>query len=189
MPVSPAALPPPSSSRNPVCGADWQYSAARLGGALPYIGGTWVKSAVVLMLLSAELFFFFFSSLWALDEVHCYVSVTCLSSVKALLSAAPRNSERCWGWNVRCSLEGLAHRGKVMARTSLEKKVPQLILSVKKSRTGDTYASLGRTTPERDNRNLGSSVKLDWKKQNKTHTHRSVSRTEGDFRYRLLFST
>lgn len=50
---------PTASSWSPICGADWQCSAVRLGGALSYIGGggTWVKSAVVLMLLSAELFF------------------------------------------------------------------------------------------------------------------------------------
>ena len=76
-------------------------SAVRLGGALPHsqdqrkvCGGSDV--------LTAELFFFFFSPFFSSlpprepsDEVHCcYVSVTCLSSVKALLSAAPQHTAR-----------------------------------------------------------------------------------------------
>lgn len=123
---------PTASSWSPICGADWQCSAVRLGGA----GGDLSKicSGSDVIVRRAV-----FSPFEPLDGVHCYVSVTCLSSVKALHSVAPQNSQRCWGWNVRCSLEGLAYRGKVMARSSSEKKVPQLILSVKKSHTGDTY--------------------------------------------------
>lgn len=45
-----------------------------------------MKSAVLLMFLSAELFF---SPTERSEEARCYVSVTCLCpSVKALLSAA-----------------------------------------------------------------------------------------------------
>lgn len=133
------------------------------------------------MFLSAELFFFFFFlSLWALrrGSLLRLSHVSLLSECFALCGSS-EHGQQCWGWNVRCSLEGLAHRGKVMARSSSEKKVPQQILSAKKSHTGDAHASLGRTTPERENPNLR--VKLNWK-----NWKRSVSSTGGDFRYRFL---
>lgn len=122
------------------------------------------------MFLSAELFFF---SLWALrrGSLLRLSHVSLLSECFALCGSS-EHGQQCWGWNVRCSLEGLAHRGKVMARSSSEKKVPQQILSAKKSRTGDAHASLGRTTPARENPNLR--VKLNWK------TGREVCRAQAE---------
>lgn len=133
-----------------------KIEVARRGGAL-LLTGTWVKSAVCQMSwpqsffplpLSPQMRFIATSQSRGTPQRR-------LCSLRLLSTA----SLRCWGWNVRCSSEGLAHRSKVMARSSSEKKVPQQFLCAKKSLSGDAHAFLGRTTPERQTPKLR---KLNW---------------------------
>lgn len=76
-----------------------------------------------------------------------------------------RDQQCCLGWNVRCSSRGDAHRGKVMAPSSPEKKVLQQSLCAKKCRTGVAHVSLGRTTPGRVSANIR--VRFNWKYPNR----------------------
>lgn len=96
------------------------------------------------------------------DEVYCYVSVTCLSSAKAWLSANVLYYQRYAGWYVRSNSQRPAQRGKVMARSSSEKEVPQKFLSLETSLSGDAHAFWDAQRRSEKSQNYASN-KTNWK--------------------------
>ena len=120
------------------------------------------KSAVALMFWPQSFFslslslLFLPPSLWALrwGSLPLRLGHVSLLSESFALCGSSAHSQRCRGWNVRCNSEGLAHRGKVMARSPSQKKVPQHIVSAQKSLTADKHCFLRRATPERETSKL-----------------------------------